>query len=92
MLKIKQNYQQRKVMKNYLTFHNDFKGFQLHTPKVKMKMHITISMCKLKIDITDIIQVLKNLDVQRDFWIACEHGGVQMDASTDGLVVPHRYC
>ena len=23
---------------------------------------------------------------QRDMWIACEHGGVQMDASTGGLV------
>ena len=58
-------------------------------------------MHKLKIDITDTTQVLKIpvgliqvlifqmfrwMLPQRGLWIACEHGGVQMDASKEGLV------
>ena len=55
----------------------------------------------MKIDITDTTQVFKILMglkqvlkfqmfrwmlPQRDLWIAHEHGGVQVDASTEGLI------
>ena len=48
-----------------------------------------------------IIQVLKFqmfrwMLPQREMWIAHEHGGVQMDASTEGLVaigdIPEAHC
>ena len=33
-----------------------------------------------------IFQIFKWMLPQRDLWIACEYSGVQMDASTEGLV------
>ena len=78
-------------MKNYLAFRNDFKGFQLSNPKVKSKTCNKISTHKLKIHITDITQVLKFqmfrwMLPEWDLWIAHEHSGVQVDASTERLV------
>ena len=63
-------------------------------------------MYKMKIDITDTTQVFKIsmgliqvlafqmfkwMLPQRDLWIEHEHGGFQMDASTEGLVAAHEH-
>ena len=60
--------------------------------KYKQKCVIKFSACKLKIHITDIIQVFKISDVQMDAstvgHVECmwTQPGVQMDASTEGYV------
>ena len=46
--------------------------------------------------LTSLIQVLtfqmfRWMLPQRDFWIACEHDGVQMESSTEGIVVTHEH-
>ena len=37
-----------------------------------------------------IFQMLRWMLPQRDLWIACKYGAVQMDASTVGLVAAHE--
>ena len=53
-------------MKNYLAFHNDFKGFQLHTPKVDTKMHTKIFHMQIENSYYGYNTSVKIKDVQMD--------------------------
>ena len=52
-----------------------------------------ITNVSISMDIIYILefQMLRGMLSQRDFWVAHEYGGVQMDASTDGLVAVHEH-